>query len=129
MTLSGQFGTVYMGRTNAGTGTYNVDLTQPDFPSGAERSGRAKIIRLDLLAGGSRDGTPDRFTMQLDWVSLHRADTRPPDAFAPQVVKLTSPSEEGGADYAHGLRKCVGLHRARRCRHHRRSGHQLLRQR
>jgi hypothetical protein len=57
-----------------------------------------KIVRLEILAGGGFGG-PDRFTIQLDWARLHRADASARPTGAP-VVQVVSPSDEGGADYA-----------------------------
>ncbi|HEY4609573.1 MAG TPA: hypothetical protein VIH06_10230, partial [Ilumatobacteraceae bacterium] len=82
----------------AGFHTYEIDLTQPGLDGPSVWTG--KIIRFDILAGGPSDGNPDPFTMQLDWVSLHRADVHPTSVPAGPVVRMLSPSDEGGADYA-----------------------------
>ena len=98
VTESGQSTLQFKYQVPAGWNQLDFDLTQPDPRFGASLwSG--KIIRLELAAGGSYSGA-DRFTMQLDWARLHRADAPIAPPTAPVVVKVLSPSEEGGADYA-----------------------------
>lgn len=75
-------------------GPYEINLAGTPLWSG-------KIIRVDLLMGGVPAGSAgtDNFTVDLHWVRLHRADS-PTVAPATPTVRITSPSEEGGADYA-----------------------------
>jgi hypothetical protein len=77
--------------------TYDVDLLGPGLDGPSVWTG--KIIRFDILSGGPSDGAPDAYTMQFDWARLHRADA-PVEPNAAPVVKMLSPSDEGGADYA-----------------------------
>ncbi|HEX2785192.1 MAG TPA: hypothetical protein VHN36_16535 [Ilumatobacteraceae bacterium] len=79
-----------------GWASYDIDMTSPGLLGPSVWSG--KIVRLEILAGGGFPGTP-RFPIQLDWARLHRADTVAAPTNAPAVRVLT-PSEEGGADYA-----------------------------
>ena len=79
-----------------GFATYDINMTSPGLLGPNAWSG--KIIRLEILAGGGFPGT-SRFPMQLDWARLHRADASVAPVAAP-AVRLLSPSEEGGADYA-----------------------------
>ena len=81
-----------------GFGTYTIDLTQPGI-DGSPSVWTGKIIRFDILAGGPSDGNPNNFTMQLDWVRIHRADAPVAPEGSP-IVRMVSPSDEGGADYA-----------------------------
>lgn len=76
---------------------YDVDLTQAGLDGPSVWTG--KIVRFDVLAGGPSDGNPDAFTMQFDWARLRRADAPQAPDQSP-VVKMLSPSDEGGADYA-----------------------------
>ena len=75
-------------------GPYEINLAGTPLWSG-------KIIRVDLLMGGVPFGSAggDNFSVDLDWVRLHRADspTSPPNS---PTVQMRSPSEEGGADYS-----------------------------
>ena len=94
-TEAGQIGTAFLPATDgahAGDGTYEFNLAGAPLWSG-------KIVRVDLLLGFNIGGGSDHFTVRLDWVRLHRADapTSPP---ASPTVRILSPSEEGGADYA-----------------------------
>jgi hypothetical protein len=79
-----------------GWASYDIDMTSPGLLGPNVWSG--KIVRLEILAGGGFPGTA-RFPMQLDWARLHRADASAAPTSAPTVRVLT-PSEEGGADYA-----------------------------
>ena len=72
----------------AGQGQYSFDLTQSPLWTG-------KIVRVDLLLGFPIGGGADNFTMDLDWVRLHRANA-PPAPPASPTVRITSPSDEGG---------------------------------
>ena len=83
--------------TEAGWLTHDIDLTSPGLP-GCQTSWTGKIIRLQLIAGGGFPGA-SRFPIQLDWVRLHRANT-PANPVSAPTVRVTSPSEVGGADYA-----------------------------
>lgn len=81
-----------------GWAQYDIDLTGASLLGPNVWSG--KIVQLELLAGGGFGG-PDRFTMQLDWARLHRADaSASPLNPQPPILRVLSPSEEGGADYA-----------------------------
>ena len=94
---AGQSNRVRVAIATQGCHPYDVDLTQAGLDGPSVWTG--KIIRFDVLAGGPSDGNPDAFTLQLDWARLHRADA-PIAPDASPVVKMLSPSEEGGADYA-----------------------------
>ena len=83
--------------TAAGWIQHDIDLTSPGL-AGCQTGWTGKMIRLQILAGGSFSGV-DRFTMQLDWARLHRADASAVPTGAP-VVSVLSPSDVGGADYA-----------------------------
>jgi hypothetical protein len=83
--------------TEAGWLQHDITMTSPGL-GGCETAWSGKIIRLQIIAGGSFTGV-DRFTMQFDWVRLHRADSSVTPEGSP-VVSVTSPSEVGGADYA-----------------------------
>ncbi len=92
---AGQIDTAFLPTTDgarAGQGQYTFDLTQSPLWTG-------KIVRVDLLLGFPIGGGTDNFTMDLDWVRLHRANApvAPP---ASPTVRVISPSDEGGADYA-----------------------------
>ncbi|HEY7628715.1 MAG TPA: hypothetical protein VH761_16710, partial [Ilumatobacteraceae bacterium] len=78
---------------HAGDGTYEINLAGAPLWSG-------KIVRLDLLLGFNPSGGSDTFTMNLDWVRLHRADTPTTPPPSAPTVQVTGPSDEGGADYA-----------------------------
>ncbi|MEY2445749.1 MAG: hypothetical protein QOE00_2329, partial [Ilumatobacteraceae bacterium] len=80
----------------AGWANYDIDLTAPGLYGPSVWSG--KIVRLELLAGGFPK-LPPRFTMQIDWAQLHRAGA-PSTPVSSPVVRVVTPSEEGGADYA-----------------------------
>ena len=83
--------------TEAGWLQHDITLTSAGL-AGCQTGWTGKIIRLQIIAGGSFSGV-DAFTMQLDWARLRRADA----AVAPEgspVVKVLSPSDVGGADYA-----------------------------
>jgi hypothetical protein len=95
---AGQFNDVYQFNTPAGTSIVDLDLTGPGQRFGPSLwSG--KITRLDLIMGGARDGAADRFQMSVDWVRLRRANAPVAPDNSP-IVKMISPSEEGGDDYA-----------------------------
>ena len=82
----------------AGTQQLDFDLTQPGIFGPSAWSG--KIIRLEIAVGGSYNGV-DRFNLAVDWASVHRADVRPTTEPGPSpIVRVLSPSDEGGADYA-----------------------------
>ncbi|MEP7203737.1 MAG: hypothetical protein ABI894_14070 [Ilumatobacteraceae bacterium] len=82
---------------SGGWATHDINLTGGGL-AGCQTPWAGQIIRLQLIAGGGFPGAA-RFPIQLDWVRLHRADASViPDASP--VVKVTSPSEVGGADYA-----------------------------
>lgn len=83
--------------TEAGPITTTIDLTSPGI--GCQIGWNGKIIRIQLLAGGGFPGGNAQFQIQLDWVRLHRADA-PAAPVASPIVKVLSPSEIGGADYA-----------------------------
>ena len=106
--------------------TYEIDLTQPGLDGPSVWTG--KIIRFDILAGGPIGPFPDAFTMQLDWVRLHRAD-------APDVARLIAgrahaqPERRGRRRLRDRLGRSVGFHRPRRRRQHRRPRHRLVRRR
>ena len=96
---AGQSGTVrIVNSATFGWHDYDIDLTQPSI-NGAASVWTGKIVRFDILAGGPSDGNPDAFTMQVDWARIHRANA-PVAPDASPVVKVLSPSDEGGADYA-----------------------------
>jgi hypothetical protein len=80
-----------------GMATYDIDMTGPGLLGPGVWSG--KIIRLEILSGGNDFGGAARFPMQLDWARLHRADASASPVTSP-AVRVLSPSEEGGADYA-----------------------------
>src|SRR3954454_8224506 len=97
VTESGQAGLQFQLAVPAGWQTLNFDLTKSTQFGPSVWSG--KVTRFELAVGG----TADRFLLQIDWASLHRPDVRVTSApgLAPQpVVKMMSPNEEGGADYA-----------------------------
>src|SRR4029079_4688686 len=71
--------------------TYTIDLTQPGI-DGSPSVWTGKIIRFDILAGGPSDGNPNNFTMQLDWVRIHRADA-PVSPEGSPIVRMVSPSD------------------------------------
>ncbi len=83
--------------TGPGFTTYDIDLTGAGLLGPGAWSG--KIIRLEILAGGNDFGGAARFPMELDWARLHRADASVVPVSSP-ILSVTSPSEEGGADYA-----------------------------
>ncbi|MEY2523598.1 MAG: hypothetical protein QOJ66_2163, partial [Ilumatobacteraceae bacterium] len=83
--------------TEAGWIQHDIDLTSSGL-AGCQTGWTGKMIRLQILAGGSFSGV-DRFTMQLDWARLRRADAPVAPTSAP-VVSVLSPSDVGGADYA-----------------------------
>ena len=82
----------------AGTSTYDVPMTDPGVGNGCQTGWAGKIVMLQILAGGGFPGSA-RFTVQLDWARLHRADASATPVAAP-AVRVLSPSDEGGADYA-----------------------------
>ena len=96
VTESGASNVNYQYGVPAGWSTIDIDLTKPGLFGPSVWSG--KVIRVELALGG----TSDRFTMELDWARLRRADAPcdPPDPTTTPVVKVVSPNEEGGADYA-----------------------------
>ena len=83
--------------TEAGWRVHDIDLTSPGL-GGCQTGWAGKIIRLQILAGGSFIGV-DRFAIQLDWARLRRANA-PRDPEGSPVVRVLTPSEVGGADYA-----------------------------
>ncbi len=92
---AGQIGTAFLPTgdgARAGQGQYSFDLNQSPVWTGT-------IVRVDLLLGFPIGGGTDNFTMDLDWVRLHRANA-PAAPPASPTVRITSPSDEGGADYA-----------------------------
>ncbi|HEY0521560.1 MAG TPA: hypothetical protein VGC84_18870 [Ilumatobacteraceae bacterium] len=95
-TAAGAIGTAFLpiasGGFAGGPHTYEFDLTTSPLWSG-------KIVRVDLLFGFNPTGGDDHFHMILHWVRLHRADA-PTVAPATPTVRMLSPSDEGGADYA-----------------------------
>ena len=82
----------------AGQSQRDIPLTDPGLP-GCQTGWTGKMIRLQILAGGSFSGV-NPFTMQLDWVRLHRADASVAPTPAAPAVTVLSPSDVGGADYA-----------------------------
>src|SRR5258706_8758427 len=87
---AGQFNDVFSYNEPAGWHQMDIDLTQPGRFGPSFWSGT--IVGLHLLVGGSRDGSPDRANMLLDWVRLHRADAPVAPPAAP-IVRVISPSE------------------------------------
>jgi hypothetical protein len=83
--------------TEAGFIVHDIDLTSPGL-AGCETGWTGKMIRLQIIAGGSFSGV-DRFTVQLDWARLRRTDAPVAPEGSP-VVRVLSPSDVGGADYA-----------------------------
>lgn len=86
---------------DAGWAQYSFDLRNTaGNPPGYQAPWAGKIVRLELLRGGTRFGGNPVADITLDWVRLHRADASvTPPTGVPVPVVLT-PSEEGGADYA-----------------------------
>ena len=82
----------------AGWSEPDVDLTGAGL-AGCQTGWTGKIIRLQLLAGSPQPGSPNQLYVQLDWARLHRADASAKPVSSP-IVRVVSPSEEGGADYA-----------------------------
>jgi hypothetical protein len=92
---AGEIGTAFLPTAegaHAGSGTYEFNLAGAPLWTG-------KIVRVDLLLGFAIGGGSDSFTMRLDWVRLHRADA-PKSPPSSSTVRMLSPSDEGGADYA-----------------------------
>ena len=83
--------------TEAGFITHDINLTGTPL-GGCQTGWTGKITRLQIIAGGSFSGV-DRFTMQLDWARLRRADASNTPDGSP-VVRVLTPSDVGGADYA-----------------------------
>ena len=101
VTESGQTNVNFQKHIGPGWTPVNIDLTQPGEFGPSVWAG--KVVRLEIAIGGVYNGGADRGLFQVDWASLHRPDVHPTTApgSAPQpVVKVLSPSEEGGADYA-----------------------------
>lgn len=96
-TESGQENILNFFVAGPGFATYDIDLTAPGLLGPSLWSG--KILRLEILAGGSAYGGPSRFNIALDWARLHRADASMTPEGSP-IVKMLSPSDVGGADYA-----------------------------
>jgi hypothetical protein len=83
--------------TEAGWLPHNIDLRGAGL-AGCQTAWTGKMIRLQLIAGGSFTGV-DRFSIELDWARLHRADASVTPEGSP-AVRVLSPSDVGGADYA-----------------------------
>lgn len=94
---SGAANVKYQYSVPAGWSTIDIDLTQPGLFGPSVWSG--KIVRVELAIGGSYTG-PDRATVLVDWVRLRRADAPVAPVTAAPVVRLLTPSDEGGTDYA-----------------------------
>ena len=82
----------------AGWSEPDISLTGAGL-AGCQTAWTGKIIRLQLLAGGPQPGFSNQLYVQLDWARLHRADASAKPVSAP-IVRVLSPSDEGGADYA-----------------------------
>jgi hypothetical protein len=83
----------------AGGSVYDIDLNAAGL-GGCQTGWTGKIIRLQILAGGANPGPGSaRFPIFLDWVRLRRSDASVTPEGSP-VVRVLTPSDVGGADYA-----------------------------